>query len=113
MYIVVNGAFFVRLKDKYMQGKEKRQRDAEISALAESLSMEDMKNLIAAFEKKTGEKLLIDKKKTDKFADFLKREDLRIVCPECKGKNFYAHSNPHSRKVRFYCNACKKAFSPL
>lgn len=46
-----------------MQGKDKRQKEAEISALVDSLSKEDIKILIAAYEKKTGEKLLVDTQK--------------------------------------------------
>ena len=96
-----------------MQSKEKKQKEAEISALADGLSKEDIKSLIAAYEKKTGEKLLVDTKKPDKFVEFLKREDLHIVCPYCNGKNYSPHDNADNRKIRFYCYNCKKAFSPF
>ena len=33
----------MHLKKKYMQGKDKRQKEAELSALADSLSKEDIK----------------------------------------------------------------------
>lgn len=103
----------MRLKEKFMQSKKKRQKEAEISALADSLSKEDIKSLIAAYEKKTGEKLRFDTEKTDKFVDFLKREDVHIVCPYCNGKNYSPHDNADNRKIRFYCYNCKKAFSPF
>lgn len=103
----------MHLKKKYMQGKDKRRKEVEISALADSLSKEDIKNLIAAYEKKTGEKLRFDTEKTDKFVDFLKRDDVHIVCPYCNGKNYSPHDNADNRKIRFYCYNCKKAFSPF
>lgn len=103
----------MHLKKKYMQGKDKRQKEAELSALADSLSKEDIKSLIAAYENKTGEKLLVDTKKPDRFVEFLKREDLHIVCPYCNGKQYSPHDNADNRKIRFYCYNCKKAFSPF
>ncbi len=36
-----------------------------------------------------------------------------MLCPYCKGRNYYSHSHPNSRDVRFYCNDCQKAFSPF
>ncbi len=101
------------LRKAYQQGKENRTRQAEIKRLMELLTDEDMEKVISAYEKKTGKKVKTEQNQPDKFALFLRRKDVQVLCPECKEMNHYAHSNPDSRNIRFYCNTCKKPFSPF
>ncbi len=101
------------LRKAYQQGKEKQARQAEINRLLELLTDEDIELLASAYEKKTGTKAKTTKKQPDKFALFLRRKDVKVICPECKKTNHYTHSNPDSRNIRFFCNNCKKPFSPF
>lgn len=101
------------LRKAYQQGKENRERQAEIKRLMELLTDEDMETVISAYEKKTGKKVKTEQNHSDKFAMFIRRKDVQVLCPECKEMNHYAHSNPDSRNIRFYCNTCKKPFSPF
>lgn len=101
------------LRKAAQQGREKRERQAEINKLAKTLTAEEIEMLISAYEKKNGRKAQPAKKQPDKFAMFIRRKDVQVLCPECKEMNHYAHSNPDSRDIRFYCNTCKKPFSPF
>lgn len=101
------------LRKAAQQSRERKERQTEINKLAERLTPEEMAELISVFEKKTGKKIQSAEKQPDKFVQFLKRQDFHILCPFCKGRNYYAHSNSDSRNIRFYCNDCKKAFSPF
>lgn len=96
-----------------MELRAKQQRQAELDEIAERLTPEEVERLISVYEKKTGRKALNPAPKPDKFVQFLKQQDFHTLCPFCKGRNYYSHSNPLSRDIRFYCNDCKKAFSPF
>jgi len=90
--------------------RAKQQRQAELDEIAERLTPEEMERLISVYEEKTGRKALNPAPQPDKFVQFLKRQDFHILCPFCKGRDYYAHGNSDDRNNRFYCNNCKKAF---
>ncbi len=96
-----------------MELRAKQQRQAELDEIAERLTPEEIERLISVYEKKTGRKALNPAPQPDKFVQFLERQDFHILCPYCKGRNYYSHSHPNSRDIRFYCNDCQKAFSPF
>ena len=96
-----------------MELRAKQQRQAELDKIAETLTPEEIERLIEVYEKKTGRKALNPAPQPDKFVQFLNRQDFHILCPYCKDRNYYAHGNSDNRGIRFYCNNCKKAFSPF
>lgn len=96
-----------------MELRAKQQRQAELDEIAERLTPEEIERLISTYEEKTGRKALNPAPQPDKFVQFLKQQDFHILCPYCKGRNYYSHSHPNSRDIRFYCNDCQKAFSPF
>lgn len=96
-----------------MELRAKQQRQAELDKIAETLTPEEIERLIEIYEKKTGRKALNPAPQPDKFVQFLNRQDFHILCPYCKDRNYYAHGNSDNWGIRFYCNNCKKAFSPF
>ena len=96
-----------------MELRAKQQRQAELDEIAERLTPEEIERLISTYEEKTGRKALNPAPQPDKFVQFLKQQNFHILCPYCKGRNYYSHSHPNSRDIRFYCNDCQKAFSPF
>ncbi len=96
-----------------MELRAKQQRQAELDEIAERLTPEEIERLISVYEEKTGRKALNPAPQPDKFVQFLKQQDFHMLCPYCKGRNYYSHSHPNSRDIRFYCNDCQKAFSPF
>ncbi len=101
------------IKKKAMEFIEKQQRQAELDKIAERLTSEELERLISVYEAKMGKQSLNPAPQPDKFIQFLKRQEIQTLCPFCKGRNYYSHSNPNSRDIRFYCNDCEKAFSPF
>lgn len=108
----------MHLRKKFEQSQALKKAEntpqTEIEQLFMELSPKEVQSLILNYETAHNVKILPSPQPpTDRFSDFLKREDVQIVCPHCQSKVFCKHGTTTSGKPRFRCNQCGKTFSPF
>ena len=97
----------------------KAKKKAEMAAQTElerrfmDLSPAEAQNLLVKYEKSHNTHLSSSALPTNGFADFMKRQGLRVVCPYCHDYSVYKHGTTANGKPRYRCNSCSKTFTPF